>query len=141
MRRFQRHIFVPILLVFSLISAASGQGFWANTVLCVSGADHAAFEPGQNGRCLPAPRESRASRQTDEISPGTGCDPCSDFPVFGDPSYRQQSEGDPIPDHSPLSSLQEKIPDAFSPPAHFSPRATPFPSPTLLSLRTQILLI
>jgi len=138
--KLSRNIAVAII-VTTFLGSVLGQGLWANTVFCISGPDHAAFEPGQNGRCLPSPGESKGSHRTDGLSSGTVCDPCFDMPFWDYTSWQRKAETNPIPDNGLLFSPQGTIPDGFTPSLHPAPRTAPPPSSTLLSLRTQILII
>jgi len=130
---------VVIFIVAVLLFSALGHGLWASTVFCLSKPDHAAFEPGQNGRCHPSTGESGRSHSFDEISSATGCDSCLDMPVSGDNYYRQQSGGGlGIPSLS--FGTQVLVSDACINSIPLK-NTTVFPSPSLLSLRTQVLLI
>ncbi|PKN61559.1 MAG: hypothetical protein CVU57_28805 [Deltaproteobacteria bacterium HGW-Deltaproteobacteria-15] len=130
-------------MVLSLISASLGQGFWANTVFCISGAEHAVFEPVHNGGHAVSPGEFKGSPRIYELSSGPGFDSCSDIPVFKIDSYQRPSfEGNPIPGNpSLLSAARGEISDDGVR-SFYVPKQTPdFFTATLLSLRATILLI
>jgi hypothetical protein len=143
MKKFLRIKLISVFVASALIIGASGQGLWSNTVFCISGEGHAAFEPVHSGSHPLRPGEFEDNPSIYELSSGPGDNPCSDIPVFTYGSYQRRSfEGNPIPGNpSPLSSAQGKISDVCIHSIHSPKKTTNFLSSTLLSLRTTVLLI
>jgi hypothetical protein len=128
---------------FLLVVSALCQGVMANVVFCTTGAGHAAFESAHGGTHAPVPGESGPGQSISEVSSASGMDSCSDIPVFKNDSYHyQRSNDNPIPGSLPILSVaQARISGSGIQTRPSTEKGTVFPFPTLLSLRTQILLI
>ena len=143
MRKLQRYKLFPAFACLLLMSTALGHGLMAYTVFCTNGSGHAAFELALGGTHAPCSGETGFDLYNSEVSSVSTFDSCSDVPVFKNESYRHRRlNGNPISGNPPvLSAVEGKISDSSIHPTHSPEKATIFPFPTLLSLRTQILII
>lgn len=140
--KLSKNIAAAVFVIASLLGSALGQGFWANTVFCITRAGHAAIEPGQNGICATRLGEAEGVPRFGEMSSGSDCGSCFDMPAFQNYPYQNaSSKGTPIPGVISLLSSGQGKASGSSLHSPLSLQRTDFISPTFTSLRTTILLI